>query len=63
MSNSTTVPNVPMKGMGKKMMGSSVTGMGTKKLGGAGMGSTFPNAMKGGKKPAGTTSPNIAIKV
>lgn len=62
----STIPNVATKGMGKKMKGSSVLGMGPMKagkkisFGSAGKGSTKPNMLKGGSAGKGSSTPNIA---
>lgn len=44
-----------------KVKGTTVSGMGMKKMGGAGKGTTKPNMMKGGSKPKGNTIPNVAL--
>ena len=62
----SSVPNVAKKGMGKKMKGSSVLGMGPmnrgKKIAASESvpGSTKPNMLKGGSAGKGSNIPNIA---
>jgi len=45
----------------KFMRGTSVAGMGMKKVGGKTKGTSKPNMMKGGKKPKGSTKPNVGL--
>ncbi len=56
----SSVPNVPMKDMGKKMSGSSVNAQDAKSSSSV-RGTTFPNEMKGGSKPSGTSLPNASV--